>query len=720
MISNSEPRVKARKRYTQQACIECQRRKRKCTGETVCSNCRYTDIECIYAQSRSSRQRRETQTTPSDSAPGDCSAIDIQPYAQIPPRPRPDGESLNNDLTSRTRILEQGYASLRRELASLKSQEPSRAAVRESQSSAARPEKSAALPSASTPRRNQESARWNNALDPNTSFMGSTSLFRQIDVLNRSVACDLGNLEEYAPASLKGRERQATDHERSATSPTCDIDRLLEQTRLEDLDKVRQSLDIYFANVQPSHPCINEAHFRSQLTAFLADGSSCMSKVVAVQFATLLNFMMSAVRILNDFCTQDDYTPGWEEFCRAEKLLGHGQCLENANIMTIQILLVKTLYYGYVSKLNAAYDTMSTAIRICFQLGLHNEPSWGDGCSFYDRTYRQRVFWCAYCLYHNVAQNAGAPDLLRESDFEVSLPKCVDDRMLYPTCPPIRELQKASPVPLLLEIIKWAKLASEIWDAMFGVRARRPISSEFIASTDNKIVQVSMGVPSFLQWPSGSGSQNPDAVPGFILQQSFILFLRIQHLRLLLRREEMVGLTYERRTAQLCVEIATEVINAVELYSSTTPKRIDRYAYTLYLTGAIVPMICIIIRRNNGDDLILPAINLLNRSLKLLEAIAQGLSFARYSLEQLDRPIQVARQMINSHWPQYSHSASVNFNLLASPMTLIPNQTWNSGGNVAIANVCDDPVVEDAHRLGEDNLMWEDLDLWSSLNSWSA
>ncbi|PWY72571.1 hypothetical protein BO83DRAFT_378582 [Aspergillus eucalypticola CBS 122712] len=50
-MSNERRRKDGPKRdkYTSQACLECQRRKVKCSGDPVCSSCRTRSIHCYYA-----------------------------------------------------------------------------------------------------------------------------------------------------------------------------------------------------------------------------------------------------------------------------------------------------------------------------------------------------------------------------------------------------------------------------------------------------------------------------------------------------------------------------------------------------------------------------------------------------------------------------------------------------------------------------------------------
>ncbi|EXJ76472.1 uncharacterized protein A1O5_00980 [Cladophialophora psammophila CBS 110553] len=559
----------------------------------------------------------------------------------------------------------------------------------------------------------------------NTNFMTGTAFFQQIDLLDRSVTRAQGTdmkVGGFLGSSTFEPNTWVADIYR-------DIDQTVEQARVADATKIHRSLDMFFANVQPHYPCMNEGYLRAQFSAFVANDSNSLTKNGSVQLAALLQFIMAVVSILCDGSTQGQYLPGWKEFCRGDKLLSHATWLERANIVTIQTLLVKTLYFMYAGLLNSAYDTMGTAVRLCFQLGLHNEPSWGEDCKFYDRTYRQRVFWSVFCLNHNVAQTRGVPELLRESDLNVGLPKCVDDRMLYPDCPSLPEMPTTSPVPYLLETIKLTRLSSEVWEAMFGVRAKKPVSQDFIAAMDNKIIELSREIPSSLRWPQTAGSQQIyDGAPSFIQQQGFILHLRILYLRMLLRREEMISLAYGRKAAQLCIDVATEVVAAVEAsYTSQRSKRCERHAYLHHLTGALVPMICIIVKQNNSDDLTRPAITLLNKSLKIMESFSQGSFLARRILQQLRRPIKVARDIIESQWPQNARSGAAP-NTITAPLGPIQNGRWNSGNvnpyndwDLSLPHIYQEPFQDPMQKSSEMPFLWDDssVDLWNNFN-WSG
>jgi hypothetical protein len=571
-----------------------------------------------------------------------------------------------------------------------------------------------------------QSSRRESVFERDTNFMTGTSFFQQMDLLDRSVTraqgTDLTKVGNSAGSSTIDLNTSVADVYR-------DIDATVEQSRGEDVAKIHRSLDTFFANVQPHYPCMNEGHMRARFSAFVADDSNCLTKKGGVQLAALLNFIMAVVSILCDTSAQGEHLPGWKDFCRGEKLLSHTTWLERANIVTIQTLLVKTLYFMYAGLLNSAYDTMGTTVRLCFQLGLHNEPSWGEDCKFYDRTYRQRVFWSVFCLNHNVAQTRGVPELLRESDLNVGLPKCVDDRMLYPDCPPLREIPAASPVPCLLETIKLTRLSSEVWEAMFGARAKKPVSQDIIGAMDTKIIELSHEIPAFLRWPPTSGSdQIFEGAPPFMQQQGFVLHLRILYLRMLLRREEMISLAYGRKAAQLCIDVATEVVDAVETFhTSQRSSRCERHAFLHHLTGALVPMICIIVRQNNGEQLTSQAINLLNKSLKIIESFLEGSFLAQRILQQLRHPIKIARDIIASQLPQNARSSATSnaITLSAGPIQNDPRSSGNinprNDWGHSMPNLYQDPFQDLVQKPPDMAFWWDNtnMDLWNNVN-WSV
>lgn len=734
MASSGSNAARVRNKYTPRACNECQRRKRRCSGEKQCRNCRHWGTECVFSELRGSRHWRTSALLAPDVAATDWATTGNQTNPQATLSTAPSNNKGPEERDANVQRLEEDGINSRLE--------PERLATtpQGDQQTLAQILSPTAPCSGDNHGHTPFSIIDTEPLSPpesvferNTIFMTGTAFFQQIDLLDRLVTRAQGT--DAAKVGVVTNSTSAQDN--IVADIYRDIDQTVEQARAKDATKIHKALNIFFTNVHPHYPCMNETHLWAQYSAFIANDSNCLTKYGSVQLAALLDFIMAVASILSDTSTQDECLPGWKEFCRGERLLSHAMWLEKANIVTVQTLLVKTLYFTYATLLNSAYDTIGTAVRLCFQLGLHNEPSWGIDCKFYDRTYRQRVFWSVFCLNHNVAQTRGVPELLRESDLNVGLPKCVDDRMLYPDCLTLPETPATSTVPYLLQTITLTRLSSEVWEAMFGARAKKPVDQEFVIAMDNKIIEFSQEIPPFLRWPANSRSQKVyEGAPFFLQQQGLVLHLRILYLRMLLQRDEMISLTYGKKAAQLCIEVASEVVAAVEAaYTSQRSNHCARHAYLHHLTGAIVPMICIIVRQNNGEDVIQPAINLLNKSLKIIESFSQRSFLAGRILHQLQRPIKAAQDAIELRRPQNTRSGAAadaipSSGIATNPLTSFIGPTQHAAGrsgnvnsewDLPLPSVYQDPFQDPLQKPPDVSYLLEDtgIDLWNNLN-WSA
>jgi hypothetical protein len=416
-------------------------------------------------------------------------------------------------------------------------------------------------------------------------------------------------------------------------------------------------------------PCLNESSFLSQFERILKGDLANLDRMDLFQFIALINLTVAVTKVLEGYCSDSKIMPGWHEVSRAEHLLSHASWLGKGNLLTIQCLILKASYLLYVEKCNASYDSMGNAVRLCYQIGLHNESSWKS--SEFDVIMRQRVFWSLFCLDRNISLVCGAPYLIRESDFRVNLPKRIDDRMLFPDKPIPEENEIMSAVTYQHIITQLGKLSSEVWDAMFGMSAQRPVSQELIAIMDTRIKLLISEIPSQLQWMPENlqATTNSSLLPRYIIRQSLVFFLvsqisiglywplvkivqRANYLRLLLRQDEMVNLRHHRRTAEACVTIAESSVDAVYTYHMSHWKQpTDRYGSVFYMTFAIIPLISVIIKDNQNDAIRLAAVESLRKALFILQDISPGFAFARHTLERFRPTIQVVNRVIMVKWP---------------------------------------------------------------------
>lgn len=360
------------------------------------------------------------------------------------------------------------------------------------------------------------SMEWNDAIH------GRTSLLDAIDTLTRTVTRE-------AEALPDSRE------ESSAPYPTTwqsfprgegkDIRTITRETRLDNEANLRKSVDTYFSHMSPLYPFLNEASFRADFEAFIADDSDDKKTADGYQFVALVNLVHATTLVLNSDCPDSKRVPGWEEYCRAESILNHVVWMGNGNLLTVSVLLTKTLYLLYIEKGDSAYDTMGRVVRLCFQLGFHNQSAWKD-CSPFDVVMRQRIFRTVIYLERSLSFNCGAPFLVRESDYKVDMPKYYDDRCMFPGQSLPAECPELSYGPYLESASRYCRLSSEIWDGIFSVNAKEKDSREFTVSMDARILYVGAQLPAHLQWDRSVEQCNVDlGRPHWVARQRFTLYL---------------------------------------------------------------------------------------------------------------------------------------------------------------------------------------------------
>lgn len=355
-------------------------------------------------------------------------------------------------------------------------------------------------------------------------FRAPTSIIEQISTLNESIAREPMAQLESRPES-RAPSPAAVTWSNMPRGLHMSLGAVEKETRLNNSHEIRRSVHVFFAYLNPHYPCLNENTFRPLLDQFLKnDDADQVSYADGQQFIALLNLIHAEVRVLSDEWPTSVQAPAWEEFCRAESILSRLTWLGNGNLMTIQCLLIKTRYLLYAEKPNGAYDTMGRVVRLCWQLGLHCQPSW-VGLSDFDVVMRQQIFWTAFYLDRHVALLAGLPYLIRECDINVHLPPNVDDKLLFPDqpLPPLR-LEGGPVNPYLSSAVAWASVTSEIWDAVYGTNALKPTSPELIATMDARIKFKQSQIPEVLQWSTNCPKLDGlSHTPHYMIRQSAIL-----------------------------------------------------------------------------------------------------------------------------------------------------------------------------------------------------
>lgn len=112
----------------------------------------------------------------------------------------------------------------------------------------------------------------------------------------------------------------------------------------------------------------------------------------------------------------------------------------------------------------------------------------------------------------------------------------------------------------------------------------------------------------------------------------------MNQLRLLLRQEIMLSLKYDDRTAEDCVSIAASSIDAISISQSPPLFRLtDRFSSVLYLIMCLLPLACVIIKKDNLPETRLKAIAAFQKGHDIIKEIAPNYNMARHALQRSDR-----------------------------------------------------------------------------------
>lgn len=355
---------------------------------------------------------------------------------------------------------------------------------------------------------------------------GMPALWGPIEAMNRTLASKARQLSPPGtdPEMDSPHQKRLLWHGMSH-SASKDLKMLERETRAMDLNTLRDAVDLFFSHFNPHYPSLNENQFRAQLEMFLNKEIGSTSSTDHYQFCALINLIQAEVKIVSQDWPESSMVPAWEEFRRAECILDYLKWLENGNVLTIQCLLVKARYLLYTEKAEAAYNTMSRAVHICFQRGLHKQSLF-DNDSPFEAVMKQRIIWTVFYLERNVVMYCGAPYLLRELDFRVDFPKNYEDKELFPDQPLPKEVTQRSYGPYLAGAVRWGQFCSEIWDQFIGASARRPTNPEDIAAMDARLTYTNDQLPVHLQWEANLNRLDGSSdTPVYVLRQTNILHL---------------------------------------------------------------------------------------------------------------------------------------------------------------------------------------------------
>lgn len=175
----------------------------------------------------------------------------------------------------------------------------------------------------------------------------------------------------------------------------------------------------------------------------------------------------------------------------------------------------------------------------------------------------------------------------------------------------------------------------------------------------------------------------------------------------------MLTLEFDKQTAEVCGSIAASSIEAVDMFSqSQYSNEADRFSCTTFLIGAVLTLICIIVKSDNIEPPPETIIRSFNKGLSLLNSISTKFHLARYFLDRVARLIATAQQSIQGHQKidqfMLDPEAFDSTRLVPQMMSFFDGSYWNPD---LTENYSDQQsILPDSNRIctNEDtNMSWD-------------
>ncbi|PGH08251.1 hypothetical protein AJ79_06037 [Helicocarpus griseus UAMH5409] len=553
--SNSGTHTRSkRNRYISLACNECKRRKIKCNGQVPCQRCGHLSLECLYAPNCCTR-----------------SIKDSEEFSSM----KEHIETLQDQVNTLFANINDLYHK-----AESQAIEPS-AYGREASRSLSQPSYDSPNQSSSRPRSNHPR------------FHGPTSTTFNLHVAKSSLQtmgitpAEDGNNELFAgqdatPAGSPPppQQQQQLPHvpqllahpnkdplwviKREEAIRLCRIyDREIGvMYPILDIEKVIMHTNLLFTFLEAAARTGFSRRFKPG-PDLLTDDDTCILKMVLAITLILEGDGESALG--NRFFTTTKQ--------RIEMRLW-----EPTDIKTIQLFTLMGTYYFHADEDIMAYRFIGHATRMCLEMGLHRRDGMVKACpNGEDVLSVIKLFWSVYSLDRRWSFGMGLPFVIQDEDIDSSLPEPDDS------------------VPYLKAMIAYSRISSKIWYSGLGSMGTATAKKEEIGFLDYQVVQWLKDVPENLRFYSPEPTVNGEFVDREIRRLRVLLYIRGNHLRILIYRPVLHSTTsiLESMTyAQTVVDIAKDTIRVLTHLNQTSDiYRTQQMLFNYFLVAALAVLL---------------------------------------------------------------------------------------------------------------------------------
>ncbi|KAG4432882.1 hypothetical protein IFR05_011628 [Cadophora sp. M221] len=512
------------------ACLECQKRKSKCTGETPCAFCARTHRSCLYM----ARPVRTPLTRKNlDAAQQKCDKLIVLL------------RSLNPDVDIEN-LLKNGIPSTKQPTNNPSPKSPQQMDQTSPGSSHDYEWHEAPL---SSDVEQVQSSRDGMALlstDPSESgYLGSSAGSSMLQTI-------------FSLLSLKGPLDEPSRTELSklmVTRQRSDSGILMLEGDLASSTITDGLIDAYFLLYNTSYPILHSQLFRETYANRSQLSNTSSWQLVFYTVLAIGHWVLSA---------GEDHADS-PYYLAARSRMSAGM-LESGTLTGVQAFLLMGNYLQKRDRPNTGYNMIGIAFRMALGLGLHREISTNDGeHNTLSKEIRRRVWWILYMVDSGFSITMGRPTTASDAFIDVKLPQNFEDSHLTSD-----ELGMALEPPVdyptacsaMIAQAQLSIIANKVYNEFLAAHISNAIISEDLAYKFEDELRV---------WRSNLPAYFVDAkVSTWFHGPRAVIFWKEQNLRMMLWRGGQRSNKTRSRSetaTQNCILVATESVHAICSFS---------------------------------------------------------------------------------------------------------------------------------------------------------
>lgn len=508
------------------ACLECQKRKSKCTGEAPCAYCTRAQKNCVYI----ARPVR----TPLTRKNLDAAEQKAEKLTSLL-------RSLNPDVDIES-LLKNGVPSARPPANNPSPKSPQ-------QVDEASPGSSHEYEWHEAPLSNDDeqvhSLRDGMALlstDPSESgYLGSSAGSSMLQTI-----CSL--------LSLKGPLDDPSRHELSkliATRQRSDSGVLMLEGDLASSAITDGLIDAYFLFYNTSYPILHRQLFRDTYANRSQLASNSAWQLVFYTVLAIGHWVLSA---------GEDHADS-PYYLAARSRMSAGM-LESGTLTGVQAFLLMGNYLQKRDRPNTGYNMIGIAFRMALGLGLHREISSNEGeQNTLSKEIRRRVWWILYMVDSGFSITMGRPTTASDAFIDVQLPQNIEDshftsdELALPLSPPV---DYPTTYSAMIAQAQLAVIANKIYNEFLSAHISNAVISEELAHKfEGELRQWRTSLPIYFYDPKS---------PSWFHGPRSVILWKEQNLRMMLWRGGQRNSRVRARSeiaVQNCILAALETVQAI-------------------------------------------------------------------------------------------------------------------------------------------------------------